>query len=143
MSLTKRIITCVAAGLILLALLDFFGYVNAGIKSWFFELAYQERMAKIAELEKQNEQLRKDMIAFEQKALELKAKDAILEERQKLVDAKTKEELAKVEQALAEQKKEEELTDIPTDSLTRCERLKTKLIALKIKSAGEINCNEY
>lgn len=141
--LWKKVLLGAALVFAVITVLDFTGYVQAGIKSWVFEFAYKERMKKIEELQKENDKLRKEMVELEKLALEIRAKDAVLEYRQRQLDAKTKEELERLDMALEDQAREEAITQLPVDNRTRCERLKAKMLALKIKAAEEIDCNEY
>lgn len=141
--LWKKAATIAALVLAVVIFLDFTGYVNSGIKSWVFEKAYKERMAKIAELEKDNTLLRTQLSEYEAKVLELKAKDALFEAREKALDAATKKDLDRLEKAIAEQLKAEQETAKPVSNKLRCLRLRDKLIDLKIKGAGDINCDEY
>jgi hypothetical protein len=114
----------------------------SGIESWWDNKAYQERMQKVEELSAENVKLREEKKELERLAVESKAKEAVFAEMEKNLNAKQKAELDKLNDALAEQDKEEAITAEPTDSKTRCERTKQKMLDRDIKSAKEINCNE-
>lgn len=113
------------------------------LRSWVFDKQSSSLEKKNDELSKQVEQLRAEKADLEKQAIEAKAKEAVFEEREKALDSKTKDELNKLDQALAEQDREEAITAQPIDSYTRCTRTKEKLLAQNIKSAGEINCEEF
>lgn len=135
----------IIAGFIVLAVIvyDLTLSGTSSIKSWMNDRAYAERMEQVEKLTKEIEVLRAEKKEYERQAMEAEAKEAIFKEREKNLDAKTKAELQKLEEALAQQDKEDAVTAQETDSFTRCERMKAKMVSLNIKSAGEINCAEY
>lgn len=112
-------------------------------KGWMFDREYAARMEKIDQLTKENDALRAEKKEYEKQAVEAKAKEAVFDARQKDLDAKTKAELKKLDDALAAQDAVEATTEQSTDAYDRCVRTKQKMIELGIKSAGEMNCNEF
>jgi hypothetical protein len=106
-----------------------------------YEKRYEERMAKVDAIEKENVALRERNAQIDKELVELRAKDQILETNEKALGEKAKQELAKLDEALAAQDAEEARTAQPTDSFTRCERVKQKMIDLGSKTAKEITCN--
>jgi regulatory protein YycI of two-component signal transduction system YycFG len=136
----------VIAGILVVVLfiLSFVGGWSSGIKGWFYDKAYEERMAKVDTLEKENAELRAKNIEIDKKLVDSEARGAILEANDKAFTEKQKQELAKLDQLLKEQDAVEAQTAQPTDAYTRCVRTKEKMLALTppIAAAKDINCED-
>ncbi len=115
----------------------------SSLKGWMNDKAYEERMEKDADYEKQIAEIKTKNIELDKKLIESEAKAGILEQNDKALTEQTKQELAKLDQALAAQDAEEARTAEPVDAYTRCIRTKQKMLDLKIASAQEINCENY
>lgn len=122
-------------------LLDSFTGVVRDAKNWMFDRQQAENTAKVEQLLKENEDLRKVQKEYETKALIAESKNQIYEQRAEEIGGKILAEQQKLDKALEEAKKEELTTEQPTDKLTRCNRLKEKLLAQNIPSAKDIDCN--
>lgn len=142
LSATWKVVVLAATLLAMVFIYDSFTGGLSLVRGWAFDKQSAVREKQVNDLLKEREALIAEKKEYVRQAVEAKAKEAFFEERGKALDAKSKAELDKLNQALEQQAKEEEITSLPTDAFTRCERTKAKMIALNIKSAQEINCNE-
>lgn len=121
---------------------SFNGYLSSA-KNWVFDRNIAKIEQKNKALEEENSKLRQDILIYKTKAEEADIKAKALDAQIDKVGGQILVVRENTEKALEEVKKEEEITDQTIDAYSRCVRTKEKLVALKIKSAGEIDCNEF
>lgn len=127
---------------LVLFIASFVGGWSSGIKGWFYDKAYEERMAKVDALDAENKELRAKNLELDKRIVEAETKTQVLLETDKNLEAKAKAEVAKLDEALAAQDAEETRTAEDIDAYTRCIRVKQKMIDLGSKTARSIDCEK-
>jgi hypothetical protein len=118
-------------------------------KSWY-DKSEASNMKQVDDLLKQNNEIRMKNAMLEQqfkdsekRALEAEMKNEIFESRMETLGAAAAAEQLKTERVLEELDREEAITATPVDNYTRCTRGRAKLLERGIKSAANINCEQY
>ncbi len=134
----------IIAGILIIGLWVFDSFTGkiSDLKGYLFNQRATTRTAEEIRLENENILLRAEMVQAKKDALEEKGKRIIYEEKDKNLESKASAEVAKLDKALEQQAEEEKITAEPVDDLTRCERVKAKMIALGSNTARSIDCNE-
>jgi len=138
-----KVAILVATLILAVFILDTFTSKVSDFRNWVFDKNIAKIEQKNKELEEENSKLRQDIIVYKTKAEEADIKAKALDAQIEKVGGQILVVRNNTEKALEELKKEEEITDQPIEAFDRCVRTKDKLLKLNIKSAGEIDCNEF
>lgn len=142
LSTVWKVILLVAALVVAVLIFDAFTGKVRDLKNWMFDRKQAQIEQQNKELAEKNAVLEKQiqgyLVEIEKGKVREQAIDAELEKKGGQIVANKE----ATDKALDEVYKEEEITAQPTDAKTRCLRVKQKLIAQNIKSAGEIDCEK-